>query len=80
MKKIEELICQLKGISEIFGGADIMMKFQKSTDDNLGKLPTSREGLSQHRVTKLVLQSIVSMERLSIRFDSPKTTQMGMGI
>ena len=31
-----------------FLGVQIMRKFQKSTDDNLGKLPTSREALSQH--------------------------------
>ena len=76
MKKIEELICQLKGISEIFGGADIMMKFQKSTDDNLGKLPTSREALSQH-VRRLCYQAVYLWKDCQSDLILPKPNKWG---
>ena len=48
MKQIEEFICQLYGVSENSLGAHRMSKFQKSTDDDLRKLPPSIEALSQH--------------------------------
>ena len=48
MDKIEEFIRLLYSVSETSLGADRLKKFQKSTDDDLRKLPPSREALLQH--------------------------------
>ena len=48
MEIIEQFICLLYGVSEGSLAANRLNKFQKSTDDDLRKLPPSREALSQH--------------------------------
>ena len=49
LKKIEEFVCLVYGVSEKNSlGAHRLSKFQKSTDDDLRKLPPSREALWQH--------------------------------
>ena len=48
MDKIEEFIRLLYAVSESSLGAERLNKFQKSTDDDLRKLPPSREALLQH--------------------------------
>ena len=48
MDKIEEFIRLLYAVSESSLGAERLSKFQKSTDDDLRKLPPSRDALLQH--------------------------------
>ena len=48
MENIERFICQLYGVAESSIGAHRLSKFEKSVDDDLRKLPPSREALSQH--------------------------------
>ena len=48
MDKVEEFIRLLYAVSETSLAADRLKKFQKSTDDDLRKLPPSKEALLQH--------------------------------
>ena len=58
MQIIEEFVCLLYGVPQASLASIRLNKFQKSTDDDLRKLPPSREALSQHvkdHATKLVI-------------------------
>ena len=48
MDTVEEFIRLLCAVSESSLGAERLNKFQKSTDDDLRKLPPSSEALLQH--------------------------------
>ena len=54
MDTIEEFIRLLYGASENSLGAERLHKFRKSTDDDLMKLPSSREALLQPATKQVI--------------------------
>ena len=80
LKKIEEFVCLVYGVSEKNSlGAHRLSKFQKSTDDDLRKLPPSREALWQH-VKRSCYQAGYVWQECLVRFTASRTKRMGLGI
>ncbi len=78
MEKIEEFICLLYGASENSLGAHRLSKFQKSTDDDLRKLPPSREALLQH-VKRSCYQAGYLWQECQSDLQLPEPNEWGWG-
>ena len=76
MEKIEQFIFLLYGVSEGSLAAHRLNKFQKSTDDDVRKLPPSREALSQHVKRSCYQAGYLWQESLS-DLSLPEPTEWG---
>ena len=79
MQIIEEFVCLLYGVPQASLASIRLNKFQKSTDDDLRKLPPSREALSQH-VKRSCYQAGYLWQESLLDLALPKPTEWGMEV
>ena len=76
MQIIEEFVCLLYGVPQASLALIRLNKFQKSSDDDLRKLPQRREALSQH-VKRSCYQAGYLWQESLLDFPLPDPTEWG---
>ena len=77
MQIIKEFVCLLYGVPQGSLTSIRLNRFQKSTDDDLKKLPSSREALSQH-VKRSCYQAGYLWQESLLDLPLPKPTEWGL--